>query len=360
MSLVSTRRPDGGALPRHFTCAKQSFALWIFMSKFVFGPLAALLAAGAADRESALAVNWLHIPKCGGTSVEASLAQAQQSRVLENTTVCNDKPWARPALCQCWADSVCLNLARVRVSEKSHAEFVSNLVRRGAYNRPTFWIAVMRRPEDWFYSAVGQWCERSEQQRKWPSLACHSPANVSTLTRREGWFNPQRINPRVREYFHHANLQTRMLGDLFLESGWLLCSLDRISHATLAASRLLNLPFPLRRATHLARRARARRSPHRLSGPSPPRSTLPQVEHKPLHVSSPRPPAWPRCETLPLAPKPQAPAPTSTPISSTPTPLSPRSRSRRGQDLVGVHVEQFLVLQYREQKIVLQDSKYIV
>jgi len=85
------------------------------------------------------------------------------------------------------------------------------------------WVALVRDPEMWFYSAVGQFCAGLGRD----TLPCKSdPVDLQTLLE-TGWFNPgMKGDLPVKYYFHGDNLQLQMLGNIREQPKHVICSIE--------------------------------------------------------------------------------------------------------------------------------------
>jgi hypothetical protein len=131
--------------------------------------------------------------------------------------------------------------------------FAKDVVRPIADKGPFVYISVIRNPEDWFYSAVGQWCagrgsgtKGGHRPRGAQIIPCRSEAISLHTLRVAGWFEPL-AKPKsyqefgeehdgVKYYFYSSNLQTKMLGEIFLEKNWIVCNLHSMEVAVEAMS----------------------------------------------------------------------------------------------------------------------------
>ena len=190
-------------------------------------------------------VAMVHIPKTAGTSFSHSLHSYNYHSCSSYT--------GGTMLCSC-EDVRCRALSKVAVVEAPYPMVKAILRTVPAH---WLWVAVIRRPSDWFYSAVGQWCSGRGRFTKGPKrLACIPGANHSVL-RAASWFDSSTLKDRlhsgeesmgVKYYFFGANIQTSMLGGLFLEGNWLVATMeDALSTITRAIqfTALESRPFKL-------------------------------------------------------------------------------------------------------------------
>merc|ERR1712087_466654 len=107
------------------------------------------------------------------------------------------------------------------------------------------WLAMVREPRSWFYSAVGFTCIKGPQ-----NSVCHSNATMDTLLDANWFQRPQHPPPSqtygrgTAKYFHSANFQARMLGDIVLEDSWAICTLQNSKQMFSLVSLILKQPVP--------------------------------------------------------------------------------------------------------------------
>ena len=190
--------------------------------------------SGALPGCSAVHVAYVHVPKAGGDAVLETLAAA-------NVSTCDAKSARGDVItgCDCLepANATCAAEARAVMGEMSF-EMVHDLIVPASWPPEcTVWVAAVREPSSWFYSAAREWCRAwcpdSEQPCE-DRIECS--ANDATLADLEAarWFEPARdgdpfrraLPPRAYNvtgmlanssdttayWFRHANLQTRMIG----------------------------------------------------------------------------------------------------------------------------------------------------
>jgi hypothetical protein len=169
----------------------------------------------------------VHIPKSAGSSIAELLSAGMHPSCAEYT--------GNLSLCGC-SNERCRARAKVAVVEAPFS-IIKALLR--PVRTKWLWVAVIRRPERWFYSAVGQWCANNGKR----SIPCKPNASITTLLR-ASWFNPntgwnrERSGAQkgsVKYYFFGPNLQTYFLGSMFLEDAWIVGTLEHGIHALVAA-----------------------------------------------------------------------------------------------------------------------------
>ena len=186
----------------------------------------------------------VHIPKCGGSSLLGLLARLK-------LPYCDYGSLKLTGFkgCSCRSSYGCANSSRVLSVEGPYADLrtlvssrmdssPSDCGRRGACvpaGTCTMFTGIIRRPEDWFYSAIGQWCSGDVGKR---NAGCQLNATLPTM-HDAGWFPFARGRARseavataaaptalpffgfrrygaepVKYFFRHADLQLRMLGGI--------------------------------------------------------------------------------------------------------------------------------------------------
>lgn len=194
--------------------------------------------------QDAWRVAYLHIPKCGGTSVLHALSGA-------DVAACNVVTGGSQ-LCPCVAErsiperSVgCLRRVSVIVGEQPF--FRMKRIVKTQLRHQWLWMATVREPRGWFFSALAQWCTHTRDGSRSPRCR---PGTTAAQLLRAGWYSPDgsrrqwglahrnMTDPPI-SYFSGANLQSEWLGNIFLEQNWVICSLDRLNSSVAAISRLL-------------------------------------------------------------------------------------------------------------------------
>ena len=189
-----------------------------------------------ADETKKWSVAMIHIPKTAGSSIAEALWAGRHHACASYT--------GNLSLCNC-KDTRCRSVAKVAVVEAPH-RMVKALL--GPMRREWLWVSIIRRPEDWFYSAVGQWCAGRGAGR----LPCQPGADVATL-RKASWFDPNAGRDRqasgeekdgVKYYFFGPNIQTHFLSSVFLEDAWIVGTLEHSLETVVEAIRGTALESP--------------------------------------------------------------------------------------------------------------------
>lgn len=197
----------------------------------------------------------VHTPKNGGTSLGKALA-------AEKIAACNVQTAGIP-LCPCLCKE-CLDRSLAVIAECSSSLLELRLP-------PARWlfVAIVRQPRDWFFSAAAQWCRSTNAGRA--SARCRSRnttasdlINAGWWTNAMAWIMPgvdRRAIPEAARaildsggrralvtskafdfslrYFEGPNEQSGYLGRFFKQSHYLICTLERIGSAADAVGRLL-------------------------------------------------------------------------------------------------------------------------
>jgi hypothetical protein len=173
-------------------------------------------------------IAFIHIPKTGGSAVIETLVKAGLPVCQGGTKL------MRLHACSCFKE--CAQWSTVAVMEIGHNEFLHSLMWPSALKAAAsrvMWLSIVREPESWFYSAVGQLCVRGHVL--WNTSSCKPNATLETLLS-DNWFSEK----APKYYWQHANLQTTMLSDLSLEHNWAVCALPQLPLAMTAVSRIMN------------------------------------------------------------------------------------------------------------------------
>jgi hypothetical protein len=200
----------------------------------VRSPYAQTMASSWGTNGSILAVDawrfaYLHLPKTAGSSIGHALQRV--GNVTACKTVTGNIPLclcvgARKGLYQpaavCHTRDKWLPQSRVAVMEQSFTD-ASQAVNLSAPGTRWLWLAAMRQPEDWFYSAIGHWCSHYGKVASATDRAgCHPNVTMQTLLH-AGWLGRQRPKP----YYFQPSLQSRMLTDFFTGEHWLFCDFSQ-------------------------------------------------------------------------------------------------------------------------------------
>ena len=205
----------------------------------------------AAGRCNISRIAYVHVPKSGGVSLFLSLDAAEVATCNHGTGLSGFAfRHARP--CEC-TKAACMRSSRVAVMEQTHGWMRRRLfpTEGGGWGRCAVWMATVREPSEWFYSAVGQWCAGPWGRNQPP---CQPRANVSTLLA-FGFFGqgnqlqqgqeaekgvpevgvPERdVLGQPKYYFRGPDLQSQMVSGVMHEADHLVCALpdrDRILDA---------------------------------------------------------------------------------------------------------------------------------
>jgi len=209
-------------------------------------------------------VAYIHIPKTGGESLLYSLRQAKAPACNggtllspNNMCACGKRWYAEgfpPLARQDNSRAVCGTGAgtEIAVMEQTHNAFFQYWDGPAARSPCTFWLSTVRDPEDWFYSAVSQWCSNGGSGTQ----AC-SGVTYERLLELGWWASPAMskaissskeikysrahrtplpacrppltsAQPFGRYYFVHDDLQTTMLDGISAEANWGICTLTHI------------------------------------------------------------------------------------------------------------------------------------
>ena len=174
--------------------------------------------AAAMEMESHNRVAYLHIPKTGGTSVDWSLGFTPS--IAKSMCRVGHWPGSGDEICDC-RQAECLQPAQVAVMEYPHVHMAS--LTRVVKNATWLWLAAIREPESWFYSAAGQMCTGP---KFFSNPVCLT--NGTTSPYDAEWFKTTPSFP-VYYPFTAANRQSMMLGDIFLEDNWMVCTLPHLN-----------------------------------------------------------------------------------------------------------------------------------
>ena len=185
-------------------------------------------------------VAFLHIPKCGGTTILTSLKKSSvfgRACDLHSFGTFTKFP-AQSGVCSC-ANQTCIANARFVSAELPFSHF-RQLVAHApvAAVECTLYLSVVRQPRSWFESALSFFCNTPFGRNK--NTACVKNTSAQ-LMRTRGAFHPTdptsdwngdyRGFDSPKYFFRHANLQSTMLGDIYFEANWIICPLERLSDA---------------------------------------------------------------------------------------------------------------------------------
>lgn len=171
------------------------------------------------------------IPKAGGTSVGSALVRAGAAACTHAILGC---PCLQPS---------CVGNATFVQMERPHAAIVQWLERSRAASwrlGSPVWIALVRSPEERFYSAVGYYCSMGLSRHP-HSLGCEPNATATTLREHARWFAEASLDHFTLDNFSRVwggarpshwvapNLQARFLTGFFDEDSWAVCTLPRLA-----------------------------------------------------------------------------------------------------------------------------------
>ena len=206
--------------------------------------------ATTADRGlCAPRIVYVHVPKAGGVSAFATFSRAQVPTCNIGTTGPREREILRGLSqppCMCFGEGgACLEKSRVVVAEM-HVHNLRRLPERSPEWRRsldcTAFVASVREPSAWFYSAVSQYCSGAGAR----SAGCSPTATVSTLLR-AGWFRQlhhsfdKAATTPVTYYFSEPSRQRRMIHGITEASRhWAVCTLDSHDRLLRAIGPMLN------------------------------------------------------------------------------------------------------------------------
>ena len=123
-------------------------------------------------------IAYIHTPKTGGSSVARAIAQAQVAACIVQT--------AGTGLCPCGKprNADCLARPRVVMAERPFGTMSAEYVRPTGH-RKWLWVAVVREPRSWFFSAIAQYCMGTNVGRH--SRRCKAGTTAADLLA-AGWF----------------------------------------------------------------------------------------------------------------------------------------------------------------------------
>lgn len=204
-------------------------------------------------------VAFLHLPKTGGSSVGWSLARARapackmgtgniplcpclgSSLYAADGNVAKVNGTALYSKAACLKRNEWLSSSQVAVMELSFPE-TSRVIHKPS---EWVWLASIREPRSWFYSAVGHMCSHFGHQ----PAAFDERSGCSSTTMHglleKGWFEPTSEPRNIHYYFHHANVQSRMLEGFFSTPNWLLCDISRLQLLADVVASMVGAALPL-------------------------------------------------------------------------------------------------------------------
>jgi len=200
---------------------------------------------------SVLPLPYLHLAKTGGSSVGQALAHAHASACKIHTSHIH--------LPECDKGRRSLAAYRVAIVEGAHRYARQKLLVDGLRRlrdvqstlnssdaAPRLWLSAVRRPEDWFYSAIGHWCSYSGHapQAQSHSVACKPYSNNFSL----GTLRSAKLFSIAAPsyYFRSGDFQTGALRGFFEERTWLLCALPQLGFLARVLAHVLQRPVSLR------------------------------------------------------------------------------------------------------------------
>jgi len=209
---------------------------------------------------------FLHLPKTGGSSVGWALARARAPACKLGTgniplCPCHGSSLYAPdgyvskvngtalySKAACMKRKEWLSSSQVAVMELSFPE-ISRVIHKPS---EWVWLASIREPRSWFYSAAGHMCSLfGHKPKAFDQGSGCSSATIHGLLEK-GWFelNTSKAGlsliPRnIHYYFHHANVQSRMLDDFFSTPNWLLCDISRLQLLADVVASMVGAALPL-------------------------------------------------------------------------------------------------------------------
>jgi len=165
-------------------------------------------------------VLYVHVPKTAGESLIYASANASANVCTYGTHLPRDEfPFE---LCTCYSNcSEESDFAIIEPGPDRYFDSYKNQTLMAGWHKPV-WVSLIREPEDWFYSAVGQWCAGGGED----TAPCQPEANLSTLLA-TGWFDKNASEPPVKYYFHGGNLQVRALGKIAKQPNYIVCAMPK-------------------------------------------------------------------------------------------------------------------------------------
>jgi len=207
---------------------------------------------------------YLHLPKTGGSSVGWALARAHApacklgtgniplcpcvgaSLYASNSSAAMVNGSALYSAAACKKRKEWLSSSKAAVMEMSFPQ-ISGVIRDPS---EWVWLASIRAPSAWFYSAVGHMCvfyaHRRDPMSFGNATGCSRNATMHELLARH-WFEPTSEPRGIHYYFHHANVQSRMLEDFFATPNWLLCDISKLQVLAAVVASTVGAALPLHR-----------------------------------------------------------------------------------------------------------------
>uniref|UniRef100_A0A7S3NQ73 Sulfotransferase domain-containing protein n=1 Tax=Aureoumbra lagunensis TaxID=44058 RepID=A0A7S3NQ73_9STRA len=173
------------------------------------------------EKWNAIRVFHIHVPKCAGSSMLYWFSRKNHS------AVCNFGTFGIPGeVCNC-QHTCCFKAAPIAIMELKYSR-IRNISVLTSSSR-ILYTSLIRSPQKWFYSAVGQYCTGKGKN----SPVCKSTVTIHTLLTYFPFFSLEKhintddspIQGALR-YFHHADFQSYLLGNVFEERNWCICTLE--------------------------------------------------------------------------------------------------------------------------------------
>ena len=126
-------------------------------------------------------VAYVHLPKTGGSSIGAALAAGGAAACAHKTHNLKEL-----GMCDC-AHRDCLQKSQAAVVERPYSTLRTIVRASSRWQGHTVYVATIRSPRAWFYSAVGHWCVGAYGAAD-PDFAKEPPSCSNTTLMRASWF----------------------------------------------------------------------------------------------------------------------------------------------------------------------------